>query len=492
MPSIFFDFTPTMGTVGLLLLAMSIALAFEAVNGFHDTANAVATVIYTRSLKPVPAVVLSGLCNFFGVMFSGVGVAYSIVNLLPVEVLVGGVGKEFVVIYAILLGALVWNLGTWYYGIPASSSHTLIGAVVGVGLTHSLTTPGLTFGQGVHWSALKFVMMGLVFSPLIGFGLAWLMLTFLRALSKDPDLYHAPEGDDRPPLWIRGLLISTCAGVSWAHGSNDGQKGMGLMMLIMIGLVPVSFALDLNASPTQIQHFIQVSTAAEKVLESRLEDQPEALEHERLPELELAIDRHVTDPHLLKDALTVMQDLRAQITQSQTLLQVPPEQRWPVRKNAMVLYRLIMNARDRGQPPLSSEELMAMRAYEAALGNLIEYVSPWVKFLVALAIGLGTMVGWKRVVVTVGEKIGKDKLNYAQGLTAQTVAMATIMGGDHLGLPVSTTHILSSGVAGSMVANGSTLQRSTLRSIILAWVLTLPASMLLASGLYMVLGLLAR
>lgn len=492
MPSVFFDFSPTLGTVGLLLLTVSIALAFEAVNGFHDTANAVATVIYTRSLKPVPAVVLSGFCNFMGVMFSGVGVAYSIVNLLPVEVLVGSVGKAFVVIYAILLGALIWNLGTWYYGIPASSSHTLIGAVVGVGLTHSMTTPGLSLGDGVHWAAVKTVALGLVFSPLIGFGLAWLMLTFLRAISKDPDLFHAPEGDDRPPFWIRSLLIATCAGVSWAHGSNDGQKGMGLMMLIMIGLVPVSFALDLNASPAQIKHFQQVSAQAEKILEKRLSNQPPDLAHERLPELERAIDRHVTDPHLLRDALNVMGELREQMAQATALTEVPPEMRWPVRKNAMVLYRLIMNARDHGEPPLTSDELQVMKAYENGLGDLIEYVSPWVKFLVALAIGLGTMVGWKRVVVTVGEKIGKDKLNYAQGLTAQTVAMATIMGGDHLGLPVSTTHILSSGVAGAMVANGSTLQRSTLRSIVLAWVLTLPASMLLASGLYMLFGLMAR
>src|SRR5581483_10348895 len=216
-------------TVLLLCLAVLLALSFEFVNGFHDTANAVATVIYTHSLKPNQAVVWSGAWNLIGVLTSSGTVAFGIVALLPVELVINvGSGAGFAMVFALLVSAIVWNLGTWYLGLPASSSHTLIGSIVGVGLMNSLLSPDSAFGEGVNWAKVSDTVKALVFSPLIGFLGAGLLLLIARSLIKAPGLFKAPEGDTPPPWWIRGLLVLTCTGVSFAHGSNDGQKGMGL------------------------------------------------------------------------------------------------------------------------------------------------------------------------------------------------------------------------------------------------------------------------
>ena len=236
-------------TTVLLILAVLLALSFEFVNGFHDTANAVATVIYTNSLKPVPAVVWSGTWNLIGVLTSSGAVAFGIVALLPVELVINvGSGAGFAMVFALLVSAIVWNLGTWYLGLPASSSHTLIGSIVGVGLMNSLLSPDNAFGDGVNWAKVADTVKALVFSPLIGFVVAGLLLLVAKALLRRPELYRSPEGKGPPPWWIRGLLVLTCTGVSFAHGSNDGQKGMGLIMLILVGIVPAAFALDMNAS----------------------------------------------------------------------------------------------------------------------------------------------------------------------------------------------------------------------------------------------------
>lgn len=351
---------PSMSSV-LVCLAVAVAFGFEFANGFHDTANAAATVIYTRSLPPGLAVVWSGFCNFLGAIISSGAVALSMVALLPVGVIADSErGTGLAMVFALLLAATTWNLATWYRGLPASSSHALIGAIIGVGLVH-----GLLHGQAmasVDWSQLVAVGWSLLISPLIGFGGAALLLVAMRTLSRNPVLYRAP-GSEPPPWWIRSLLITTCAGVSFAHGSNDGQKGMGLIMLILVGLLPATYA---------------VGTSGDQ-----------------------------------------------------------------------------------------------------------QFIPLWVKVGVALALSLGTMFGWKRVVVTVGERIGKSHLTYSQGATAEFVAMATIFGADNGGLPVSTTHVLSSGVAGAMAASGFGLQWDTVRRLAIAWLLTLPAAMTLAAALYL-------
>ncbi len=201
------------------------ALSFEFVNGFHDTANAVATVIYTHTLKPNVAVVWSGCWNLIGVLVSSGGVAFGVLALLPVELVLNvGSGAGFAMVFALLLSAIIWNLGTWYLGLPASSSHSLLGSIMGVGLANSVLAGGHEFGEGVNWAKASEVGITLLVSPIVGFVCAALLLLLCKALIKRQDLYQAPEKDKAPPLWIRALLIFTCTGVSYGHGSNDGQK----------------------------------------------------------------------------------------------------------------------------------------------------------------------------------------------------------------------------------------------------------------------------
>src|SRR6202050_4789480 len=251
----------------LLTLALLVALGFEFVNGFHDTANAVATVIYTHSLEPHIAVVWSGFWNFMGVLTSSGAVAFAIVSLLPVELIlqVGSKGG-FAMVFALLMAAIVWNLGTWYFGLPASSSHTMIGSIIGVGIANQLLSPK-TGTSGVDWSQAANIGKSLLLSPLVGFTVAALLLLAAKALIHDEKLYRAPEGNAPPPFYIRCLLILTCTGVSFFHGSNDGQKGMGLIMLILIGTVPTAYALNHAVTYSESQDFIAVSQQAATVLD---------------------------------------------------------------------------------------------------------------------------------------------------------------------------------------------------------------------------------
>src|ERR1700688_864999 len=253
----------------LLFVALLIALGFEFVNGFHDTANAVATVIYTRSLPAHIAVVWSGMFNLFGVLLSSGAVAFGIVSLLPVELILQvGRSAGFAMVFGLLIAAIIWNVGTWYFGLPASSSHTLIGSIIGVGVTNALLH-GRDGTSGVDWSKATEIGYALLASPLFGFALAAILLVVLKAVVRIPALYAEPRGDQPPPWWIRGILILTCTLVSFFHGSNDGQKGMGLIMLILIGTVPTAYALNRALPESQIVQFSANSTAASKVIEAK-------------------------------------------------------------------------------------------------------------------------------------------------------------------------------------------------------------------------------
>lgn len=457
----------------LLILALLGALAFEFVNGFHDTANAVATVIYTRSLRSHWAVLFSGLLNFAGVMLAGVGVAYSIVHLFPLEALSSPgalAGHGLAMIFAVLGAAMIWNLGTWFVGIPASSSHALIGSILGASMGFCIQQ-GVPLQEGVAWDKARQITAALLISPLFGFICSYLMLRLMRRLCRDPKLFQAPQGEAPPPMWIRTLLIATCGGVSFAHGSNDGQKGMGLVMLILIGLAPASYALNLQANP-------ELNRRAAAACRTMSELLPEG--QARLPvaqELQAYLRGTSVPPGL---RLSLQESAK---TWNGDLGQLPAEQRIAFRNLTGLQARCLRKLADQGGPH-AQEFRQAARDLEAP----IEYVADWVKLAVALALGLGTMVGWKRIVVTVGEKIGKDHLNYGQGAAAQLVAASTILLADVMKMPVSTTHVLSSGVAGAMSAQKCPLQRKTLWSIGLAWVLTLPACITLALGLYLSLG----
>jgi PiT family inorganic phosphate transporter len=474
----------------LLGIALFIALGFEFVNGFHDTANAVATVIYTHSLEPHIAVVLSGVMNFFGVLTSSGAVAFSIVALLPVELILRvSSGAGFAMVFALLIAAILWNLATWFKGLPASSSHTMIGSVIGVGIANQLVR-GHSGVSGIDMEQVTKVFKALLISPIIGFGGAFLLFLLFRAVMRDPRLYKAPEGTEPPPFYIRCLLVLTCSGVSFAHGSNDGQKGMGLIMLILVGTVPTAYALNHTVSSKDVTTFAAVSTQVAGALHNY--EDPNAPLGDAATELgNFVADKKYT-PQVITALEQMVTDIRNEATGYGSLGNVPANMQANVRNQMYLVsetFRMLPKAS--GAPKISAADNKVIANYKGFLDNSTKFIPTWVKVAVALALGLGTMIGWKRIVVTVGEKIGKTHMTYAQGASAELIAMCTIYGFDKIGLPVSTTHVLSSGVAGTMLANGSGLQASTIRNIVLAWVFTLPAAALLSGLLFFVFNKIA-
>ncbi len=472
-----------LSTAILLLIALALALAFEMVNGFHDTANAVATVIYTNTLKPNVAVVWSGVWNLLGVLASSGAVAFSVVSLLPVELVLNvGSAAGMAMVFSLLVSAIIWNLGTWYLGLPASSSHTLIGSILGVGLAHSVMSSEV-FGRGVNWGKVQEVFAALMLSPLIGFGCAALLLLLCKALIKNPALYEAPTKDTPPPLWIRAILIFTCTGVSFAHGSNDGQKGMGLVMLILIGVIPASFALNEGATPKDMESLLKNSAQVSSFLEGRYEKFSMTDKEARL-ELSNYLKPNVSPNKSTAAAvLQLNRDVTMQLSNKKTLSDVPRNERTELRSDLYLIDESLGKLVKQDRVP-DADVKAAVGLYKNDLDKSTRFIPIWVKVAVALALGIGTMVGWKRIVVTVGEKIGKDHLTYAQGASAELVAMITIGAADQLGLPVSTTHVLTSGVAGTMVANKSGVQMKTVRNMLLAWVLTLPVCVFLGAAFF--------
>ncbi len=467
----------------LLGVALLIALGFEFVNGFHDTANAVATVIYTHSLPAQFAVVWSGFFNFLGVLLSSGAVAFGIISLLPVELIMQvGSGAGFAMVFALLFAAIIWNLGTWWLGLPASSSHTLIGSIIGVGITNALLR-GRDGTSGVDWSKAIDIGYSLLLSPLVGFIAAALLLLSLKVVLRNPSLYAEPKGNQPPPWWIRGLLILTCTGVSFAHGSNDGQKGMGLIMLILIGTLPTAYALNKTPAPGAMPAFLQSSAGVEQILDKKTRGRQ--VGGDPRPLVSTAIALHEIDNNTLPAVRDLVQLISNQVQGFGSISKVPPAVVGNVRNDMYLVSEALRWLLKDNKLALSKEEMSAFKAYKGSLDDATRFIPLWVKVATAIALGLGTMIGWKRIVVTVGEKIGKQHLTYAQGASAELVAMATIFAADTYGLPVSTTHVLSSGVAGTMAANGSGLQMSTVRNLLMAWVLTLPMAMLISGSLFL-------
>jgi PiT family inorganic phosphate transporter len=483
--------SPTIFPFILLGIALLIALGFEFVNGFLDTANAVATVIYTHSLDPHVAVVYSGILNFVGVLLSSGAVAFAIIGLLPVDLFLKiSQGAGFSMVFAVLIAAIVWNLATWWKGLPVSSSHTMIGSILGVAIAYQLTQAS-SRTSGLDWSQIKRVLEALLISPVVGFCFAGLVLILFKFVARDPRLYKQPEGTTPPPFYIRALLVLTCGGVSYAHGSNDGQKGMGLIMLILVGTVPTAFALNHQVTPQQAQAFAVVSTQVSGALSHYVN--PHAPVADPQLELEHFVAARSYDPSVMVALQQQVNLIRSEASLYGSIATIPTTMQATVR-NQMYLtsetLRLLPKAT--GAPTFSSADAAVIHTYKAGLDRSTKFIPTWVKVAVALALGLGTMVGWKRIVITVGEKIGKTHLTYAQGAAAQLVAMCTILVADTYGLPVSTTHVLNSGIAGTMTANGSGLQWATIRNIAMAWVFTLPAAALLSGSLYYVFNIIAH
>ncbi|TWR31432.1 inorganic phosphate transporter [Mucilaginibacter pallidiroseus] len=457
---------PLLGPVdlsGYLLLVFGLCIlavvAFEFVNGFHDTANAVATVIYTKALKPVYAIPWSGLWNFLGVCLGGVSVAMGILKLVPLDSLMTlPVSVGACLVLAVLLSSIIWNLGTWYLGIPCSSSHTMIGSMIGGGLAFTFYYSG----PGVNWDKAGEIGLSLVLSPLIGFGAAALLMLFLKHVTKSHSLFHIPKGEnDRPPIHIRILLIITCTLVSFFHGSNDGQKGVGLFMLILIAFLPARFA---------VNHQIPNS----KVLAAL--NQTEVVVSKKL-------SKGATDYSVLKALSKAVLQTKASLAAKS---EIDVAKTYQYRKQVESVVKDIRAVAKDEHIKLSENERQTLHSAANELEHVTDFAPVWVIAIISLSLGLGTMIGWKRIVVTIGEKIGNEHLNYAQGATSEIVAASTIGLSTGFGLPVSTTHVLSSGIAGSMVASGGkgNLNNQTLKSIAIAWILTLPVAIVLAFLLF--------
>jgi PiT family inorganic phosphate transporter len=464
-----FGLDPTLTT--LLVFCLVAAFAFEFINGFHDTANAVATVIYTNSLKPWVAVAWSGVWNAIGVFAGGITVAVGITSLLPVELLTdSNIHHSIALIMALLLTAIIWNLGTWYFGIPCSSSHTLIGSILGVGLAYSFIAENKNISY-VNWSKASDIGLSLLVSPLAGFSLAILLMYILRQVVQNKSIFKEPNTTEPPPFWIRAILLLTCTGVSFSHGSNDGQKGVGLVMLILIAIVPGYFAINGEKDIDDYKKNLSSIQSIMAKVDMKNMNKADSFEFAKFNHLVKGLDGKIAYAHEF-EYLTATE-------------------KFAIRKDVITISKSSKKMLESTDLNLSVNDKAKLKEQIEELKSVTDYAPKWVILFIAVALGLGTMVGWKRIVKTIGEKIGKQHLTYAQGASAELVAAGTISLSTYLGLPVSTTQVLSSGIAGSMVASKGVknLQPATIKSIAIAWILTLPVTVLLAGGLFLLFRL---
>ena len=475
----------------LLVLALIFVLFYEAINGFHDTANAVATVIYTRAMRAQLAVVMAGVFNFLGVLLGGLSVAYAIVHLLPTDLLLNvSSAHGLAMVFSLLLAAIIWNLGTWYFGIPASSSHTLIGAIIGIGLTNAIVTNSSVV-DALNIPKMISIFLSLILSPLVGLVIAGLMIWFLRpywsGTKKRRRIHLTPaerekkDGKRKPPFWTRTALILSAVGVSFSHGANDGQKGIGLIMLVLIGVAPAGFMVNMNSSDYEIARTRDAVVNLEQYYTTHKDALAHAIELTPALNTENTVlnEQFHCDSSRTGIVLRQAQDLLGNIHTYDDLL---PEQRSQMR-------RLLMCISDTAAevaklPETKPEDARFLKRLSNDLLNTVEYAPIWIIISVALALSLGTMFGWKRVAVTIGEKIGKKGMTYAQGVSAQVTAAVSIGVASYTGMPVSTTQVLSSAVAGTMIVDGGGVQTKTIKNIMLAWILTLPVSIILSGVLY--------
>ena len=413
-------------------------------------------------------------------LLSSGAVAYSVVAILPPSLVLNvSSGTGAAALFALLVGAVIWNFGTWYFGMPCSSSHSLIGSMLGVSLVYTLTRSKQ--GEGIHWDQAGQVLLSLLISPVVGFGAAALILLALQRFVKTPRLFEPADPEKSPPHWVRGVLIATCTGVSFAHGSNDGQKGMGLLMLVLIVALPSSLGLNLDMKPTELQKLTTELEHALQYFKTQVSEKksPLNVEQAKTELTEYNTPKGEFNEAVFPALIAELEDLRANFTGKNSIAQIPLQDK-PARRQSAFLAQETLKK-------LAKEKRIGakdMEPLQDSLKKAVEYIPIWVKAAVALSLGLGTMIGWRRIVTTVAERIGKTHLAYAQGAAAELTTMGTILLADNFGLPVSTTHVLTSGIAGTMFANRSGLQKSTLKNIVLAWVLTLPACFFLGATIF--------
>ncbi|GAL59422.1 low-affinity inorganic phosphate transporter PitA [Pseudescherichia vulneris NBRC 102420] len=479
----------------LLLLALGFVLFYEAINGFHDTANAVATVIYTRALRSQIAVVMAALFNFFGVLLGGLSVAYAIVHMLPTDLLLNvGSAHGLAMVFSMLLAAIIWNLGTWYFGLPASSSHTLIGAIIGIGLTNALMT-GTSLVDALNVPKVINIFASLILSPIVGLvfagGLVFILRRYWSNTKKRARIHLTPaerekqDGKKKPPFWTRIALILSAIGVAFSHGANDGQKGIGLIMLVLIGVAPAGFVVNMNASGYDITR----TRDAVNNVEIWFQQHPDLLLKATGADPVIPTPEQTVGPNgefhcHAGRAVVALDRAKAMLTNIESYDKLPIEQRSQLRRIMLCISDITDKVAK--QPEVSADDQRLLKKLKGDMLSTIEYAPVWIIMAVALALGLGTMIGWRRVATTIGEKIGKKGMTYAQGMSAQLTSAVSIGLASYTGMPVSTTHVLSSSVAGTMIVDGGGLQRKTVTNILMAWVLTLPAAIFLSGALYWV------
>ncbi|XZQ55599.1 MAG: inorganic phosphate transporter PitA [Arsenophonus sp.] len=476
-------------TCFLLILALLFVLFYEVINGFHDTANAVATVIYTRVMQAKFAVIMAGIFNFFGVILGGLSVAYAIMHLLPTNLLLNlSSNHGLAMVFSMLLAAIIWNFGTWYFGLPASSSHTLIGAIIGVGLTNSLVTNSSIL-DALNISKVIEIFLSLILSPIIGFVMAGFFISFLRYYcsntKKHTRIYLTPleqeekDGKRKPPFWICITLILSAIGVSFSHGANDGQKGIGFIMLVLIMVVPSGFVLNVKASGydiicihraiTHLQHYYVGHRSALNHIVNKSQ------ENSKLKTLDDKFYCNNLYP------INALKQTSLILTNIQSYSALNTDERNQIRRLLICLSNTALDVAKLPETP--SSDARFLKKLSSDLLNTVEYAPLWIIIAVALALSIGTMIGWQRAAITIGEKIGKKSMTYAQGVSAQITAAVSIGIASYTGMPVSTTQVLSSAVAGTMIVNGGGVQIKTIKNILLAWLFTLPISIIL-SGLF--------
>ena len=462
----------------LLSSALLLALGFVFINGMHDTANAVTTVIYTGTLSPGRSVVISACANILGVMLASGVVAWGVMSLLPPEGWLHINSRHgYALIYALLLAAISWNLASWYVAIPSSSSHALLGAMLGVGCASSLLSGDHALA-GIDWHQAGWAGWALLLSPPLGFMAAGLLLLLMKALL--PNHHTRPADLHRPPpLWLRGMLILTSSGVSFAHGANDGQKGMGLMMVILLVALPGTFALN----RTLPQHELATLTLLTAQAQAQLPQHSTLA----LPAAQAMLTDYIHQQRWRSEVLPalgkVTGSLHQQLNGIKNFRELSADETTKLRLQMTLsskALRLLLSE----AAPLTGNQRLLLTTLAEQLNHASSAIPWWIKIAVALALGLGTLTGWQRIAITIGERIGKAPLSAAQGASSELVTMTTLGVAEQFGLPVSTTQMLTCGVAGSMVANRSALQWPTLKRMGLVWLLTLPVCALLAALFY--------
>lgn len=476
-------------TICLLLLSLGIALFYEMINGFHDTANAVAMIIYTHSMKAKYSVIMSGIMNFLGVLLGGIGVAYAIVHLLPLDLMVEtNQNAALAMVYSLLIAAVVWNFGTWYFALPVSSSHSLIGSIIGVSTTFGLLH-GFDLAHSVNWKVVYTILIGLALSPLIGAGFSFILMKLARKYITNPKLFRSPSQEEKrkhPSFLARMAIVATGAGVSFAHGSNDGQKGIGLIMIILIGILPGYYALDMSSHHYKIAH---IRDAANNLSRFYADNNATLIQLVNGKRLMSALKTKNTIAECSVDQVdTTLALVASKINGLNSYADLTMKERWSMRTAILCSDHFFAQA-EKAYLLIDKDKSDYISHERKQLVAATEYAPYWVVFAVALAIGIGTMIGYKRIVHTIGEKIGSNEINYMQGTVAQTTAMITILAANVLHAPVSTTHILSSAVTGSMLSKSEGgVQKGTIKVILLSWLFTLPVTALMGSGIYICLN----